>query len=278
MLRISARCARVNFGRRPPWHPCARAALNGLGALLHHLPLVFRERAEHLHHHPPGGHGRNRGAEPKQSLPTPANRPAGNGFGHDWPQDMRDFEPFRQVEPSCLQSRQPRTQIEPDELGERHREMREAMRVDRDALERRQCLGKPVFIEKSQRLIGTFPVGRCPREAVGTPRGRSPRPVRAAPPFPASRRAGQCRRGSSTRSDMTNAPAATPDRREPLPAHPHAVGAAVATKFGRAGNQDDRLFARRRRESWKVEHAQGLAWADLYLPLPVRGTDFVALS
>jgi hypothetical protein len=29
-------------------------------------------------------------------------------------------------------------------------------------------------------------------------------------------------------------------------------------------------------ESWKVEHAQGLAWADLYLPLPVRGTDFVA--
>jgi hypothetical protein len=30
----------------------------GLGALLHHLPLVFRERAEHLHHHPPGGHGR----------------------------------------------------------------------------------------------------------------------------------------------------------------------------------------------------------------------------
>jgi hypothetical protein len=75
---------------------------------------------------------------------------------------------------------------------------------------------------------------------------------------------------------MTNAPAATPDRREPLPAHPHAVGAAVATRFGRAGNQGDMLFARQRRVSWKVKHAQGLAWADLYLPLPVRGTDFVA--
>lgn len=77
---------------------------------------------------------------------------------------------------------------------------------------------------------------------------------------------------------MTNAPEATPDRRESPPAHPHATGAAVATRFGRAGNQGDTLFARRRRESWKVEHAQGLAWADLYLPLPVRGTDFVALS
>jgi len=30
----------------------------GLGALLHHLPLVLRERAEHLHHHPPSRHGR----------------------------------------------------------------------------------------------------------------------------------------------------------------------------------------------------------------------------
>src|SRR5271169_1281116 len=77
---------------------------------------------------------------------------------------------------------------------------------------------------------------------------------------------------------MTSAAAATPDRREPLPAHPHAAGAAVATRFGRAGNPGDMLFATRRRESWKVEHAQGLAWADLYLPLPVRGTDFVALS
>jgi len=84
--------------------------------------------------------------------------------------------------------------------------------------------------------------------------------------------------GSSTRSDMTNAPTAAPDRREPLPAHPHAAGAALATKFGPAGNQFDTLFARRRCESWKVEHAQGLAWADLYLPLPVRGTDSVALS
>src|SRR5271168_3030752 len=77
---------------------------------------------------------------------------------------------------------------------------------------------------------------------------------------------------------MTNAPAVLPDRREPLPAHPHAAGAAVATRFGRAGNQGDTLFARRRRESWEVEHAQGVAWADLYLPSPFRGTDFVALS
>jgi hypothetical protein len=84
--------------------------------------------------------------------------------------------------------------------------------------------------------------------------------------------------GSSTRSDMTNAPTAAPDRREPLPAHPHAAGAALATGVGPAGNQFDTLFARRRCESWKVEHAQGLAWADLYLPLPVRGTDSVALS
>ena len=36
---------------------------------------------------------------------------------------------------------------------------------------------------------------------------------------------------------MTNAPAVTPDRREPLPAHPHAAGAAVATRFGRAGTK-----------------------------------------
>ena len=71
---------------------------------------------------------------------------------------------------------------------------------------------------------------------------------------------------------------AAPDRREPLPAHPHAAGAALATGVGPAGNQFDTLFARRRCESWKVEHAQGLAWADLYLPLPVRGTDSVALS
>ena len=84
--------------------------------------------------------------------------------------------------------------------------------------------------------------------------------------------------GSYTRSDMTNAPTAAPDRREPLPAHPHAAGAALATKFGPAGNQFDTLFVRRRCESWKAEHAQGLAWADLYLPSPVRGTDSVALS
>src|SRR5205809_1064793 len=34
----------------------------------------------------------DRGAEPKQSLPTPADRPAGNGFGNDGPQDMRDIQ------------------------------------------------------------------------------------------------------------------------------------------------------------------------------------------
>ena len=77
----------------------------------------------------------DRGAEPKQSFPTAADCPPGNGFGHDWPQDMRDFQPSWKVEPSCLQSRQPRAQIEPDELGERHREMREAVRVDRDAFD-----------------------------------------------------------------------------------------------------------------------------------------------
>ena len=77
----------------------------------------------------------DRGAEPKQFLPTPADCAAGNGFGHDWPQDMRDFQPSRQVEPSCLEFRQTRAQVEPDELGERHREMREAVGVDRDALD-----------------------------------------------------------------------------------------------------------------------------------------------
>jgi hypothetical protein len=59
MLRISARCLSE---LRPS--PAMAAALRagrfeaGLGALPHHLPLIFRERAEHLHHHPPGGHGR----------------------------------------------------------------------------------------------------------------------------------------------------------------------------------------------------------------------------
>jgi hypothetical protein len=61
---------------------------------------------------------------------------AGNGFGDDRPQDLRNFQPFRQIEPPCPQSREPRAQIEADELGERHREMREAVRVDGDALDR----------------------------------------------------------------------------------------------------------------------------------------------
>src|SRR3954467_10195183 len=75
------------------------------------------------------------GSEPEQAIPTPADRAAGNGLGHDWPQDLRDCEPLRQIEPSLFQPGQSRAQIELHHLGERHRKMREAMGVDRDALE-----------------------------------------------------------------------------------------------------------------------------------------------
>jgi hypothetical protein len=60
---------------------------------------------------------------------------AGHRFGHDRPQDLRDFEPLWQIEPALLQSGDSRTQIETDYLGERHRKMCEAAGVDRDTLE-----------------------------------------------------------------------------------------------------------------------------------------------
>jgi hypothetical protein len=61
-------------------------------------------------------------------------------------------EPARQVEVALLEICQPRTQVEPKELRERHRKMREAMGIDRHAfdaidlllpqgtLDRRPCL------------------------------------------------------------------------------------------------------------------------------------------
>ena len=79
----------------------------------------------------------DRGAEPQKSLPTSRDGAAGHGLGDAGPQDLRDVEPARQVELSLLEVCQTRTQVEPDRFGERHREMREAMRVDGDALEPR---------------------------------------------------------------------------------------------------------------------------------------------
>jgi hypothetical protein len=50
--------------RPPPAMTVLRAGCFEAGpgaALLYHFALVFRERAGHLHHHPPGGHGRVNG-------------------------------------------------------------------------------------------------------------------------------------------------------------------------------------------------------------------------
>jgi hypothetical protein len=112
----------------------------------------------------------------------------------------------------------------------------------------------PAICGKPARLRGT----------EGMPRGRSPRPARAAPLLQASHRAGHCRPGSSTRSDTTSAPAVAPDRRRPPQAPPHAAGAAVATRCGQAGNQGGMLSARQRREAWNVGLVQDLTGSDLY--------------
>src|SRR4029077_3886535 len=86
----------------------------------------------------------------------------------------------------------------------------------------------------------------------------------------ASHRAGQCRRGSSTRSYTTSAPAVASDRRRQPQAPPHAAGAAVATRCGQAGNRRGILSARQRREAWNVELVQGLTWTNLYSFSPHR--------
>src|SRR5947208_9601369 len=95
-------------------------------------------------------------------------------------------------------------------------------------------------------------------------RGRSLLPARAEPLLQASHLAGQCRRGSSTRSYTTSAPAVAPDRRRQPQAPPHAAGAAVATRCGQAGNRRGMQCARQRREAWNVELVQDLTWINLY--------------
>jgi hypothetical protein len=97
------------------------------------------------------------------------------------------------------------------------------------------------------------------------PRGRSPRPARAAPLLQASHRAGHCHPGNSTRSDTTSAPAVAPDRRRRPQAPPHSAGPAIATRCGQAGNQGGTLSARQRREAWNVEFVQGLTLTSTYL-------------
>jgi len=87
-----------------------------------------------------------------------------------------------------------------------------------------------------------------PRSAGMRRQGRSPRPSRGGPLLQASHRAGQCRPGSSTRSDTTSAPAVAPDRRTQPQARPHAADAAVATRCGQAGNQGGMPSARQHRE------------------------------
>ena len=54
------RALRLGELRPPPAMAPLHAGLfqSGLSGLLYHFALVLRKRAEHLHHHPPGGHGR----------------------------------------------------------------------------------------------------------------------------------------------------------------------------------------------------------------------------
>src|SRR5207244_6422494 len=117
----------------------------------------------------------------------------------------------------------------------------------------------------------TAPMRRRRRPARMLRRGRPLLPARAEPLLQASHPAGQARRGSSTRSDTTSAPAVAPDRRRQPQAPPHAAGAAVATRFGQAGNRRGILFARQRREAWNVELVQGLTWTNLYYLFAGKG-------
>src|SRR6478736_9881661 len=111
-------------------------------------------------------------------------------------------------------------------------------------------------------------------------RGRSLLPARAGLLFQVSHPAGQCRRGNSTQSYTTSAPAVTPDRRRQRQAPLHAAGAAVATRCGQGGNRRGMLSASRRREAWNVELVQGLTWTnsttfagkrDSFMPAPGLG-------
>jgi hypothetical protein len=111
----------------------------------------------------------------------------------------------------------------------------------------------------SKKCTLSFRPSQSPRASPAATSGKTRRQGRSllsAPGEPllqAFHPAGQCRRGSSTRSYTTSAPAAAPDQRRQPQVPLHGAGAAVATRCGRVGNRRGMPSARQHREAWNFE-------------------------